>query len=376
MIHKILTQESSFDIFNYLPSSLVIIDRNFKIHYTNETFRSVFFVNEEELSDFNFGNVLGCAYSIEDKKECLISPLCEFCELKKDIISAFDENTDTFRKFFSRWFYIQEEKRQKHFQYTIKHIKQSGEEFVLIILLDLTELFVKSEQLQKAINEKNVLLGMAAHDLRTPIAGARTYLDLMVQQKNSELTIDLKDSLIQISNNLDIALNLINDTLDVTALELGTIELTQQKQDYTEFIREVYVKNVSFALKKHINIKLNIQDELEVFFDRARLTQVMDNLISNAIKYSPSGTEILIKVYRQSSTIMTEIHDQEAGIAEEEIPLIFDYFHRTTFSKANNVEGTGLGLAIVKKIVRKHRGEVYVESQVGKGSVFCFSLPI
>lgn len=376
MINQILTQNTSFNIFDFLPSSLVIIDRNFKLHYANETFRSVFFVSEEEVASFNFGNVLGCAYSVEDKKECLISPLCEFCELKKDIISAFDEHIDTYKKFFSRWFYIQDEKKQKHFQYTIKYIENSEEQLVLLILLDLTELFVKSEQLQKAINEKNELLGMAAHDLRSPIAGARTYLDLMVQEKNSELSKDIRDSLIQIGNNLDIALNLINDTLDVTALELGTIELTQIKQDYTEFVREVYVKNVSFALKKHINIKLNIQDELEVFFDKARLTQVLDNLISNAIKYSPSGTEILIKVYRQSSTIMTEIHDQGAGIPEEEINLIFDYFHRTAYSKSNNVEGTGLGLAIVKKIVRKHRGEVYVESQVGKGSVFCFSLPI
>lgn len=375
-LSKIVNQDIGFNLFDFLPSGLIIIDRDFRILHSNETFRGIFFKSKEELENIDFGEVISCSYAIEENKKCMISPLCDFCEFKRDILLAFDEKKDTLRKLFSRWFFVQDNKRQKHFQYTIKHIDYEGQQLALIIMLDLTELFVKSDQLHQAIKEKNELLGMAANDLRSPIVGARHYLDLLIRQGNEDNNQELVDSLSHVDQNLNAAQRIIDDTIDVTALELGTIDLTQVKQSYADFIHDNFSKNLSFAAKKDISMILDLQDEVEVFFDRARMNQVMDNLLSNAIKFSEPNTEIKVKVYRESSTLVTEVHDQGMGIAEDELPNIFEYFHRCKNAKADGLEETGLGLAIVKKIVRKHRGAVKVESKLGQGSIFTFSLPI
>jgi len=135
--------------------------------------------------------------------------------------------------------------------------------------------------------------------------------------------------------------------------------------------------NNFFANEKDISINLGLRDEIPLIdFDRNKIEQVLNNLISNAIKYSYPNTEINIEVEREGDFLLTKVIDQGQGIPEDEQPNIFKAFQKASTKPTAGEKSTGLGLAIAKKIVEGHKGEIWVKSEVGKGSTFYFKLPM
>jgi len=224
--------------------------------------------------------------------------------------------------------------------------------------------------------EKNRILGIAAHDLRNPVGATSAYADLIKESIDSLNRDETIKYLNIIDSNGRFALNLLDQLLDISAIESGKIELNMALNNYVSLIHSVVEALAIFANKKKISIETRIDAKNLLFvFDEIRITQVLENLISNALKYSPSGTNILIMVGIEDGNVVTNVADQGQGISPEEITKLFQPFGTTKNKATGGEKSTGLGLSIVKKIITLHNGTVDVESVVGKGSVFRFALP-
>lgn len=362
-------------LLDNVTSLLILVNEDFVIINTNEPFRSVFFKEEEEVKHQKLGDVIACQYSVEDGKECMISDFCSFCDFKADISAALQKEKTSQKKLFTRNFLIEQEMRKKSFQYAVKPISHQGKNYALVVLEDFTELFVKSEQLQDALNDKKEMIGIAAHDLRNPLSSVKSNLHLLITGSNELSQNELRLNLQQILNTMNYSLQLIDDMLDTSTLDTGVLHLKQKKQNYGYFVERMVQYHQSAAKQKQISLQSEISDYPEVYFDRLKIHQVFDNLIHNAIRHSPSNTTILIRVFEEEGNVVTEVHDQGQGIKDEEMDLIFNIYLREK-KESNLNKRSGLGLAIAKKIIRKHRGEINVSSEIGSGSVFRFTLPV
>ena len=232
------------------------------------------------------------------------------------------------------------------------------------------------EHLRQLNDTKNKFLGIAAHDLRSPLAAVQSYSDLLADPDTLADT-DRKDFILgRIKTVTTRMLNLINDLLDISAIESGQLKLDLQPVELTAFLKETLSNHELTAKSKDIKIVGEIPDGLPaVEIDARRITQVIDNLISNAVKFSPKGTTVTLRAKSDNASVKISVTDQGQGIPPDELKKLFQEFGKTSVKPTDGEKSTGLGLAIVKKIISGHGGEVGVSSQVGVGSTFHFTLP-
>ncbi|MFP4025121.1 MAG: sensor histidine kinase [Thiohalospira sp.] len=235
--------------------------------------------------------------------------------------------------------------------------------------------------INKALNrlneEKNRILGIAAHDLRNPIGTIRGYAELLSKKFYDISSEDINKFLSVIINSSNFSLNLLNDLLDISKIESGRVQLNYTKINYVDFVKAIIDQNQIIAKQKGINIYFN--QETEDFIaniDIQKIEQVLNNLLSNSVKYSKPDTDVMVRLTSNNNYFTTEIIDQGQGIPEKDIPDIFNPFQTTSVTSTAGEKSTGLGLAITKKIIAEHGGEIHVESEKTKGSNFYFTLPL
>ena len=226
---------------------------------------------------------------------------------------------------------------------------------------------------------KNEFLGMAAHDLRMPIALFRTYIFSLMKGLAGKVTPEQKRIFEKMQGSSDFMVNLIDNLLDLSSIEAGSIRLEMTQNNYCKFIEAVIELNKGITASRDMSISIECSSaELELSFDKNRMEQVFNNLIANTVKYAFPKTVItvLVEIDEKNKEVVTKIIDHGPGIPRGELAKVFDKFFRTTQEPVGKERSTGLGLAIVKKIIESHGGKVGVESKKGKGSTFYFSLPI
>jgi signal transduction histidine kinase len=226
------------------------------------------------------------------------------------------------------------------------------------------------------LNEiKNNLLGVAAHDLRTPISFIET-VTMLLASPNSGLTDEevqgfYKDILRQTRHMLD----LLNNLLDVTKIEAGKLNLQVTGVKMAEFLTETISRHNKLASNKGTRVILTRADEQTALADPMRLRQVMDNLISNAVKFSPPGSTVRVQAEHSVEGWLISVSDEGPGISPEDSQSLFQDFSRLSARPTANEKSTGLGLAITRRLVQAHGGQIGVESEAGKGARFWFTLP-
>jgi len=230
----------------------------------------------------------------------------------------------------------------------------------------------------EALNEqKNRLLGMAAHDLRNPLGVILAYSDFLETEASAVLDPDQRDFVSTIKSTSEFMLNLINDLLDVSTIESGRLHLDLAQADLNELVRHNVSRNRVLAQQKHIELDFEDTEKLPpLTLDRGKIEQVLNNLIGNAVKYSHPDTRIAVRIARDETQVTVSVADQGQGIPEEDLPKLFKAFGKTSVQATAGEQSTGLGLAIVRKIVEGHGGIMSVQSCVGKGSTFSFTLPV
>ncbi len=238
-----------------------------------------------------------------------------------------------------------------------------------------SELAEKNDALREASEMKSQLLNIAAHDMKNPLNAIREFAQILKSEMGEGS--DHYDPLDLIHKSSDQMLHLVSTLLDSAALETGQITLEKEPLNVNTMAAAIVRRNQKLAEKKNQTLDLSISaDRCLVNGDRSRILEAMDNLVNNAVKYSPHHRPIRIAVERNASSVRFSVKDEGPGLSEEDMSKLFGKFQRLSAQPTGGESSTGLGLAIVKQIVELHDGEILVQSERGKGSTFTIDLPI
>ncbi len=237
----------------------------------------------------------------------------------------------------------------------------------LLIFQNLTEV----RRLQTV---RQQFIGNISHELRTPLASIKAVVETL-----SEGTIDDPDTVRaffeRIDNEIDRMTQLIRELTELSRIETGQVELKISPVDLEPLIDRIVSELEPQAERKNIKVKMEIDPSLNrVKAEEERILQVLVNLLHNAIKFTPDGGSVAISAVQEGEMITVSVTDTGVGIPPDDLPRVFERFYKA--DKARASEGTGLGLAIAKHLVQAHDGRIWVESELGKGSTFYFSLPV
>lgn len=231
-------------------------------------------------------------------------------------------------------------------------------------------------QLGQALSHKNRILGIAAHDLRNPLASIRGLSQLMGDGALGHLTTEQHEVIAMFHDASNTMLTLVNELLDVSVIESGQLKLNLATINLTELVtKSVHLNSVNAASKKTAIRFAPGQPAVQASLDGAKIRQVVDNLLSNAVKYSPLGSTVTIQVDALPDTIVIAVRDQGPGIPEKERVLLFKEFSTLSVQSTAGEKSTGLGLAICRRIVEAHRGTIKVQNLPERGCEFAVHLP-
>ncbi len=269
-------------------------------------------------------------------------------------------------------FFSSNEKNRYKYEHTEVYTRLAGQ---LAVVLEKARLY---QQLIELNITKNKFIGIAAHDLRNPLSAIIGFSDLLKAEPAIRTNPEIAEYVEYISLAGNSAIALINDLLDYAAIASGNLTIEKWPVDLKEFLAETLTTHQMFSRTKNITISSSIDPALPatVNFDRRRIRQVLDNFLSNALKYSFPDTHVEVRLLKQDDSLRCEVTDQGQGIPESELKKLFHEYSRTSVQPTGGEKSTGLGLAIAKKIIKEHEGEVGASSTVSKGSVFFFMIPL
>jgi signal transduction histidine kinase len=222
---------------------------------------------------------------------------------------------------------------------------------------------------------KDEFISTVSHELRTPLTALRAALGLVaagVLESRPDKTKQMMDIA---AGNCDRLVGLVNDILDFERMGTGRLPMQFQQADSQELLQRAVDLLRPTAQKAEIALRIEAVP-MQLWVDENRILQTLSNLIGNAIKFSPRGSEIVLRARPLHSTdAIVSVEDQGRGIPREKLDVIFERFQQVDASDSRDMGGAGLGLAICRNIVRQHSGRIWVESVVGKGSKFFFTVP-
>jgi len=238
------------------------------------------------------------------------------------------------------------------------------------------ELTIANEKLEEASQLKSQFLANVNHELRTPVSAIIGYARLLRRETEGQIPPLQRENLRDLLNNAERLLAQIDSVLDFDTIEDGKMEVRIERVKVEEIIQGA-ASTIETILRDHsIKLTRDIAPEIPAMnTDREKLRQIILNLLDNAVKFTERG-EIKIMASQQNGSLKLVVSDTGIGIEKGDLTRIFEEFHRGDRSSAKKYRGTGLGLAIVKQFVRLLGGEIAVESEVGKGSVFTIMLPM
>ena len=231
-----------------------------------------------------------------------------------------------------------------------------------------------ADALHESARQKQEFVDMISHDLRTPLSSVKTSLAVLNTGAWGELNEKGKHKIVVAEDNIRRSIELINNLLDIEKMESGKVEIVLRTHDLAPIL-DMCVESVS-QLAEQKNINITVADTMaKVQADDSKLSQVVINLLGNALKFSPSGTEVLITVLNKNPFVEVRIKDNGPGIPQEFQKRIFNRFEQLPGDDPSKSLGSGLGLSICRLIIEAHGGEIGVESQDGVGSTFWFTVP-
>ncbi len=231
---------------------------------------------------------------------------------------------------------------------------------------------IRRKELEKM---KNQFISAVTHELRTPLVSMKGYMDLALSAGPGQMSKEVESRLQVVKRNTDRLLSLVNDLLDVQRMQAGRLQLEIQPTDFNKVVDSCLTEIQPLLEEKKLSLRLEVPEgELRIEGDQARLCQALMNLLSNAAKFSPEGSEVTLHVEEENESIKVQVSDKGIGIRKEDLKRVFEPF--TAIEKPTYVKGTGLGLSITKGLVESHGGRIWAVSEgEGKGATFSFTIP-
>ncbi len=242
---------------------------------------------------------------------------------------------------------------------------------------ELAKLYEKEKQLRQKLEteiKKRIEFTRAlVHEIKTPLTPVLASSDLLLQNAKDKIVHGLAQNIYQGATNLD---SRIDELLDLAKGEIGMLRLRLEPIDPRHLLQKIYNEATSVALRNEQYLNIELPASLPtVWIDEERFCQVVLNLLNNAFKFTPSGGQVTLKARQKNANLVVEVHDSGPGIDKEDQQLLFEPYQILKGDK-EHLSGLGLGLSLSKQLVELHGGQIWIESQKGKGSIFGFSLPI
>jgi signal transduction histidine kinase len=232
------------------------------------------------------------------------------------------------------------------------------------------------EDMKTMDNLRRELVANVSHDLRTPLAAVQGYIETILLKSESLSEEDRKKYMHTILSSTERLKKLVEELFELSKLEARETKPKPEAFSIAELVQDVQQKNQIIAESKKIDLKLNFPYDLPlVYADIGMMEKVLQNLIDNAIKFTPAGGSVTIRLQNFGNKIITFVKDSGSGIRKDDLKYIFDRYHKAD-NKSSSNEGLGLGLAIVKKILEIHNIKINVESKEGEGTTFSFEIDV
>jgi PAS domain S-box-containing protein len=352
------SQELLRTISDSSPLGIYILQDD-KLQYTNSQLQKITGYSQQELT----GRELLSLVSLEDSDV-----------VKSSTVFTLQEQSP----YPSEYRILNKNGQIKWVMQTVSPIHYLGREAILGNLMDITERkylerkIIEYEELSKM---KSDLLATVSHELRTPLATIKGYSTLILDYYSRLNPDETKDYLKSIDTSTDRLAKLVDNLLDTSRMEAGLLKLEKTLNSITQLIKGVAAE-ASFRADQYRIVPAFSRRLPKVNIDAKRIRQVLDNLIDNAVKYSPPGSEIAISAEKSGNELLISVTDQGPGIPPEELTNVFERMYRIEQRLYSGADGIGLGLYICQKLVESHGGRIWAESTPGKGSTFKLTLPL
>ena len=233
----------------------------------------------------------------------------------------------------------------------------------------------QNRRLQELDRAKDEVVALVSHELRTPLTSIAGYVELLAEDAAAGGPVTHRQFLATVTRNVNRLTGLVDDLLFVARIDEGKTQLVIDRIDIAEMLGQAIDASRPAADAKTISLDLALDGDIALRGDHQRLAQVFDNLIGNAIKFTPAGGRVAVRGRRRGDRVEVEVEDTGVGIPADELPSLFTRFFRATTARAIEAPGTGLGLVIASSIVESHGGSITVRSDVGVGTTFAVTLP-
>lgn len=249
-------------------------------------------------------------------------------------------------------------------------------EHFVAIKHDITERKQADKAREETIEAKSQFISMASHEVRTPLTAMKEGIRLVLDEVTGPLNEDQKELLDIAQRNVDRLARLINDLLDFQKLGSGKVEFDMQQNDINLVVTEIAQTMMPLVNEKQLELITELDSNIpQLVFDKDRITQVLSNVVNNAIKFTEQGT-ITITTDKRENIVQVSVNDTGPGITTEDLPKLFHEFEQLVSSRQRKTGGSGLGLAISRQIIKQHNAKIWAQSQPGKGTTVHFVLPI
>ncbi|HWS52841.1 MAG TPA: ATP-binding protein [Pyrinomonadaceae bacterium] len=239
------------------------------------------------------------------------------------------------------------------------------------------ELNEANAKLRELSELKEEFLALTTHDLRSPLTVISGVINFFTSGRLGDLTPEQKNMVSMMERNTQNLIELVNDLLDASKLESGTMRLDLASIELRGLIEELHEQMQPMAREKEIALEEALPDDLPPLrADRAKLRRVLVNLLSNALKFTPRGGRVRVGAAQEDGAVRVSVSDTGVGIPPEDLARLFDKYEQARSRATRSEKGTGLGLYITRQLVELHGGQISVRSEVGKGSAFSFTIPI
>jgi two-component system, NtrC family, sensor histidine kinase KinB len=348
----IAEKRKSEAIIQSVDDGLVVVDENLLVSAINPKAASIFGVNKDECLSKHISEVVREEKIVDFIRQSLDPATTPKIPEREDVYTATGEG------------------KSQHFQYSIIPMRSPAAKIpgVILLLRDITRL----HELDRL---KSEFVMTASHELRTPLTSIGMSVDMLLESAASKLTAKEKELLTVCHEEVQHLRALVNDLLDLSKIEAGRLEMAFEPMSPSFLCEQALAIMKSQAEAKNLQLTLEVPTDLpDVLADPTKIEWVLVNLLGNAFRYAPEGGHIRLKGEQVGGQVHFSVSDDGEGVPYELQSRIFDKFVQV--KRAGSPEGSGLGLAICKEIVRAHRGTIWLDSTLGQGSTFTFTLPL
>jgi signal transduction histidine kinase/CheY-like chemotaxis protein len=369
-------QKSLQAIFDAAPVGMLLVDESMIVRRVNRFISQMLRRKYSEIINRRVGDVLGCVNIRGDKKGCGYGSSCPSCPLRSTIEVVLYSGQSAHEVEIKPRFRVEGKEVRPWLSVSVEPVIIDGFKRVVVAIDDITGRKQAEEKLRETMELRSQFVATVSHELRTPLTCMKEAIAVLLDGAAGRTSKKQKNFLEIATRNIDRLTNLINNVLDFQDLEANRAVLHIDGADIKAVVEDLYKTMAPLAEKENLSFAIEFADALPgVTFDTDKIVQVLTNLVSNAIKFTPAQGSICLSVQSEGRGLVISLSDTGMGIPKESLPRIFDRFYRVQ-EAGRQIQGTGLGLTIVKKIVNMHGGRIEVESEVRKGSTFKVFLPL